>query len=51
MVGMVLKMAGNGSRLGRDWVRMWYVGGVDGGFLVFCKDTERCYLFVVVYIT
>ena len=29
---MVLKMAGNGSRLGRDWVRMWYVGGVDGEF-------------------
>ena len=29
---MVLKMAGNGSRLGRDWARMWYVGGVDGEF-------------------
>lgn len=47
---MVLKVAGYSRRLGRDRARMWYVGGVDGGFWAFCKDTERCYLFVEVHI-
>ena len=48
--GMVLKMAGDGggrvALAGCDRV----MGCVDGGFWVFCKDIERCYLFVVVYI-
>lgn len=48
--GMVPKM-GDGRWSG-VWIGVWIVAwdGVAGGFCVFCKDTERCYLFVVVHI-
>lgn len=47
---MVPKLAvtGGDGVLGGVWMRLWIWWA--GDFRSFCKDTERCYQFVVVHI-